>query len=111
MKARGFDFVLSEEDTGTGDRIHTNAASTEWWVAFHKEAKVGLASDLTHGSLGAQRANNSDYERVPYAIDERRVPPHEHESPVPEALRSRSVRPRALVGGGHGLRLRGRELG
>ena len=27
----GFDYVLSEEDTGTGDVIHKASSATEWW--------------------------------------------------------------------------------
>ncbi len=29
MESLGFDFVLSEEDTGTGDHIHRNDSATE----------------------------------------------------------------------------------
>jgi len=36
MEALGFEYELSEEDTGTNDDIHTITPSTEWWVAFYK---------------------------------------------------------------------------
>ena len=68
MKAEGFEYVLSEEDTGTNDRIHLNSSATEWFVAFFKPASVGAADDLPGGFLAADRSNNDDYERVPYAF-------------------------------------------
>ncbi len=36
MTALGFEYELSVEDTGTGDTIHKNGSSTEWWVVFYK---------------------------------------------------------------------------
>lgn len=68
MKSLGFVYVLSEEDTGTGDRIHLNSFATEWSVAFYKKDKVLPAENLPHGFLANQRGNHDDYERVPYAF-------------------------------------------
>lgn len=68
MRALGFAFVLSEEDTGSGDAINVNGSSTEWWVAFYKPETVNLASSLPSGFLAADRSNHPDYERVPYAF-------------------------------------------
>jgi hypothetical protein len=68
MKQRGFDYVLSPEDTGSGDRIHLNSSATEWWVAFYKPGKVVPATDLPGGFVATDRSNNDDYERVPYAF-------------------------------------------
>lgn len=68
MTASGFAFVLSEEDTGTGDRIHLNSTATEWWVTFYKPDKVTPAEDLPGGFLADDRSNHPDYERVPYAF-------------------------------------------
>ena len=68
MAAEGFAYVLSEEDTGTGDRIHLNSTATEWWVAFYKADAVQPAPDLPHGYLASDRSNHPDYERVPYAF-------------------------------------------
>jgi len=65
MSERGFDFVLSEEDTGTNDAHHIN--STEWWVTFYKPSIVEPATDLPQGFLASDRSNHPDYERVPYA--------------------------------------------
>lgn len=67
MKANGFDFVLSEEDTGTNDTSHVNSASTEWWVTFYKPELVEPATDLPTGFLAEDRYDHPDYERVPYA--------------------------------------------
>ncbi len=68
MNVRGFEYVLSEEDTGTGDVIHRNGSTTEWWVAFYNPNRVQVASDLPSGFLAADRSNHDDYERVPYAF-------------------------------------------
>ncbi|WP_345987754.1 hypothetical protein WCX18_10965 [Sulfurimonas sp. HSL1-2] len=63
MQQQGYDYALSEEDTGTGDSIHSNSASTEWFVAFYKQDKLTL---IDKGYLAEDRSNNDDYERVPY---------------------------------------------
>ncbi|MCP4599820.1 MAG: hypothetical protein GY847_04645 [Proteobacteria bacterium] len=68
MSDQGFVYVLSEEDTGTGDTIHKKTSSTEWWVAFYKANAVEVATDLPSGFLADDRSNNDDYERVPYAF-------------------------------------------
>lgn len=68
MALHGFDFVLSDEDTGTGDSSHVNSTATEWFVTFYKPEKVDVADDLPHGFLAADRYNNDHYERVPYAF-------------------------------------------
>ena len=44
MSEYGFDYVLSEEDTGTGDVIHKASSATEWWVVFYKPAIVNVAN-------------------------------------------------------------------
>ncbi|WP_197722095.1 YHYH domain-containing protein [Sulfuriflexus mobilis] len=67
MTANGYDFILSEEDTGTKDKIHVNSTATEWWVTFYKPELVELAADLPNGFLAGKRGNHDDYERVPYA--------------------------------------------
>ena len=36
MRELGFEYILSEEDTGTGDEIHSNGTSTEWFVTFFR---------------------------------------------------------------------------
>jgi endonuclease/exonuclease/phosphatase family metal-dependent hydrolase len=68
MKAHGFSYILSQEDTGTGDTINRNGSSTEWFVAFYKAQKLSPASDLRNGYLAQDRSNHPDYERVPYAF-------------------------------------------
>lgn len=68
MKARGFSYVLSEEDTGSTPIMHVNGTATEWWVVFYKPSVIKPASDLTTGFLAADRYDNPDYERVPYAF-------------------------------------------
>ncbi len=73
MTSRGFDFILSEEDTGTNDKIHVNSTGTEWWVVFYKPDVVKLASDVPHGYLAIDRSNHNDFERVPYAFSFRTI--------------------------------------
>lgn len=68
MKENGFKYIHSDEDTGTGDKIHKNNSSTEWWVVFYKPSKVIPDSTLPNGFLATDRSNNPLYERVPYAF-------------------------------------------
>lgn len=68
MEKLGFEYRLSEEDTGTGDTIHSNGTGTEWWVTFYKPDRVKEAPDLPSGFLAEDRSNHDDYERVPYAF-------------------------------------------
>lgn len=68
MQAKGFDFALSEEDTGTGERNHLNSTATEWFVAFYKSFSLSPDDALAHGFLAEDRTDNPDYERVPYAF-------------------------------------------
>lgn len=68
MRGHGFQYVISEEDTGSGDNIHRNGSSTEWWVSFYKPDRVAPANDLPHGFLASDRSNHDHFERVPYAF-------------------------------------------
>lgn len=68
MQARGFNYVLSEEDTGAGDRRHDNGPATEWFVAFYRPDRVNPAADLPGGFLANDRYAHPDYQRVPYAF-------------------------------------------
>lgn len=68
MKKRGFSYWLSEEDTGPGERIHSNSSRTEWWVAFFKPSVIQPAIELPYGFLAKDRSNNPHFERVPYAF-------------------------------------------
>jgi endonuclease/exonuclease/phosphatase family metal-dependent hydrolase len=76
MRVRGFEYVLSSEDTGSGPENHKNSSATEWWVAFYKPfyvvgampGGVRIAGDLPSGWLATDRSDNPDYERVPYAF-------------------------------------------
>ena len=67
MAESGFDYILSEEDTGTNDTLHINSTGTEWWVTFYKPDVVESASELPQGFLADDRSNHPDFERVPYA--------------------------------------------
>lgn len=63
MEERGYKYVISKEDTGTGEKIHINSAATEWFVAFYNPEKLQL---LEKGYIAQDRSNHDDYERVPY---------------------------------------------
>src|SRR3972149_6430170 len=71
MKNQGFEYLLSSEDTGTGDQIHSSGTSTEWWGTFFKPSRVSPANDIPSGFLADDRSNHDDYERVPgaFALD------------------------------------------
>ena len=68
MIDHGFDFVLSDEDTGPSAPIHRNNTATEWWVTFFDPDRVMSVTDLPHGFLAQNRAENADFERVPFAF-------------------------------------------
>jgi endonuclease/exonuclease/phosphatase family metal-dependent hydrolase len=68
MNALGFEYELSEEDTGPGPNNHTNRSTTEWWVVFYKADKVAPAGELPTEFLAQDRTDNEHYERVPYAF-------------------------------------------
>ncbi len=68
MTERGFNYVLSEEDTGPGEDIHKKTSATEWWVAFYNDEKVDYATDLPNGFIADDRSKNNHYDRVPYAF-------------------------------------------
>jgi hypothetical protein len=68
MKSHGYSYVLSDEDTGRGKKIHLNSTATEWFVAFYKSPGVKPAPDVPSGFLSPERAKNPDYDRVPYAF-------------------------------------------
>ena len=75
MRKVGFDkFMLSEEDTGPGDRNHKNSAATEWFVAFYKSARLKSRGGPdtkclpSSGFIANDLTANADYERVPFAF-------------------------------------------
>lgn len=67
MSAQGFDYSLSCEDTGRGEKIHNKGSSTEWSVVFYKPDKLKIADDLPHGFLSEDRSAHPVYPRVPHA--------------------------------------------
>jgi hypothetical protein len=73
MASRGFKFLLSEEDTGTGQSIHSAGTGTEWFICFYDSLSLKAAPDLPHGFVAGDRSDNPDYERVPCAFAFRTV--------------------------------------
>lgn len=68
MACKGFEYLLSVEDTGTGDKIHLNSSATEWFIVFYKPESVKVDSSLFNQFLDEDRSNHPDYERVPHAF-------------------------------------------
>ncbi|WP_295890943.1 hypothetical protein [uncultured Vibrio sp.] len=68
MISSGFSYVLSDEDTGASDTIHSITTTTEWFVAFYKPEVVQPKSDLLLGFIETNRSNNKYFDRVPYAF-------------------------------------------
>jgi hypothetical protein len=58
MQEQGFEYVLSEEDTGSGPEIHVNGPATEWFVAFYKRDRVEPLTNLAHGFLAEDRSDH-----------------------------------------------------
>lgn len=68
MTANGYEYLLSSEDTGTNDEIHSNSSATEWFIVFYKPERVDPATDLITGFLAEDRGDHPSYERVPHAF-------------------------------------------
>ncbi len=68
MKNHGFEYRLSEEDTGTNEDIHSNSSSTEWFIVFYKPDMLLVDDQLITGFLADDRSDHPSYERVPYAF-------------------------------------------
>ena len=67
MTAEGFNYRLSDEDTGpTGNR--TASTASEWWIVFYKNDKVRPDSTRAYGFVSSPLAGNPDLDRVPYAF-------------------------------------------
>lgn len=73
MQDEGFAYVLSPEDTGTGESNNKNSAQTEWFAAFYRPEFVAPAPDLPGGFLHPDRTANPSWDRVPYAFPFRTV--------------------------------------
>ncbi|XOV91291.1 MAG: hypothetical protein ACFHWX_13875 [Bacteroidota bacterium] len=68
MTNNGFKYVLSDEDTGTNEEIHSNSSSTEWFIAFYDTTHLSVDDELFNEFLAADRSNHPSYERVPFAF-------------------------------------------
>jgi len=68
MSTHGFEFLISNEDTGTNDQIHSKTSSTEWFILFYKPDAITEGTDIKSQFIAGNRANHDDYERVPYAF-------------------------------------------
>ncbi|MEQ8880882.1 MAG: hypothetical protein RLQ12_14670 [Cyclobacteriaceae bacterium] len=68
MVSHGFEYRLSEEDSGTNEDIHSNSSSTEWFIVFYKPDMLLVDDQLITGFLADDRSDHPSYERVPYAF-------------------------------------------
>lgn len=68
MMRWGFQYLLSEEDTGPGEDHSHSGGATEWWIAFYKPNKILVDTTLPGGFLANNRFQNEHYDRVPYAF-------------------------------------------
>ena len=66
MTALGFQYHLSEEDTGP-NRNHVNNTESEWFVAFYKDDRVELWPEYTK-FIDSPLTGNRNFARVPYAF-------------------------------------------
>lgn len=63
MIKQGFKYVLSESDTGSGDSVESNSASTEWFVVFYKPNEANVDNSYF---IESDLSNNQYFKRVPY---------------------------------------------
>jgi len=69
----GYDYILSEEDTGRRLLHHSNEPWTEWFVVFYDPSKLKPAEGLPAGFLAEDLTANPAYDRVPYAFPLRHI--------------------------------------
>lgn len=67
MQKNGFEYWLSEEDTGPNQN-HTASTASEWWIVFYKRAIVSPDTIRFHGFVSKPLTANPIFERVPYAF-------------------------------------------
>lgn len=67
MKAVGFDYVMSPEDTGP-TRNHTSTTRSEFFIFFYRSNLVAPIKDgAPQGFVDQTLVNNPTFDRVPYA--------------------------------------------
>lgn len=66
MAALGFEYSLSKEDTGPGEKNHKSTSSTEWSVIFFQDS-LKVAEDLPNRFIGKDLSGHKIYRRVPHA--------------------------------------------
>lgn len=67
MTGNGFDYWISEEDTGPS-KNHTNSSASEWWVLYYKEAVKPDTLNEPYGFLSETLVGDTIYQRVPYSF-------------------------------------------
>ncbi len=105
MKDRGFEYRMSEEDTGTSETNHNNGSATEWWVAFYHPERAHPADDVPTGFIADDVTANPNLDRVPFAFGFRTpdknldfvlVSVHLHPDPGPAARARRETEMEAI---------------
>ena len=72
-QARGYDYLLSEEDTGRSSANHYNSSWTEWYAVFYDHTKLEVASGLPQEFIADDVTANPAFDRVPHAFSLRHL--------------------------------------
>jgi len=67
-QVRGYQYLLSEEDTGRQILNHQNSSRTEWFAIFYDPAKLQTAQELPRGFIAYDVTAHGVFDRVPYAF-------------------------------------------
>lgn len=67
MLGRGFQYWLSEEDTGP-TKNHTGSSASEWWIVYYRDMLVPDTISEPYGFLSDTLVGNHSFERVPYSF-------------------------------------------
>ena len=72
-QARGYDYLLSEEDTGMQITNQQNSSRTEWFAVFYDPEKIEPAPGLPFGYIADDVTANPEFDRVPHAFSLRYI--------------------------------------
>ena len=72
-QARGYDYLVSEEDTGRSMANHYNSSWTEWYAVFYDPTKLEPAFGLPQEFIADDVTANPVFDRVPHAFSLRHV--------------------------------------
>lgn len=67
MTTKGYNFWLSEEDTGP-TKNHINSSASEWWIVYYNDKVLPDTLNEPFGFLSDTIVGNSGFQRVPYSF-------------------------------------------